>query len=431
MLQLGTRIKTRRLLLLSYGGYLYLAVALYCLWWAYFGRTSFVTTFIFYVTIALLANGILFLAMRFTSHRQQLYRNYQIFITTALFALFLLEALLKYGLKTNQVYFEKIGKPYNESEYRAILYHNYYKKHYCINSNCWLFTKRPMQTLPYGASEFKYTRKYNSLGLADVEPVTLAGCRDLFIGLGDSFTEGFGTHQDSTWLKCMEYQLNNIVKPDKKICTFNGGIGGSDVVYEYMLFKEVIKPLCPQLVLLAINPSDISDIIVRGGMERFKPNGIVQYRKSFYFDMLCQISVVFRSMVRLAGFNRPYYYTKKGYELETKKALEIIAQTVFEFNKLAQYNEFKLVVILHSYIDGYNNGKFQFEELYNKLSSDTSFITINLYEEMLNLPQINRQPDKMQTLFWPIDGHHNPEGYRFWGNIMAECLLDIGLLDQN
>jgi len=384
-----------------------------------------------YFTVAILVNALLFFIEYFAPRQQQRLRNYQLFATTALFALFLLELILKYGLKINQTYFEKIGKPYNESEYRAILYRNYYKDQHCINSNCWLFTKLPMQVLPYGASEFKYFRQYNSLGFADAEPAELAACPRVVIGLGDSFTEGFGTHQDSTWLKCMEYNLNSTLKSDETVCTFNGGIGGSDVVYEYMVFKEMLLPLCPQLVLLAINPSDIGDIMVRGGLERFKPNGIVQYKNPFCFDMLCQVSVVFRSLVRLAGFNRPYYYTKSTYEAESLKALDVIAQTVQAFKKLSQQHGFKLVVVLHSYMDNYRTGKFQLEELYFKLGADTAFVTINLYEEMLNLPQINRQPENMETLFWPIDGHLNPEGYRLWGSIMSECLLDNGLLGNN
>ncbi|OWY19289.1 hypothetical protein C7N43_29280 [Sphingobacteriales bacterium UPWRP_1] len=46
MLQLVTRFNIRHTLLLSYFGYLYVAVVLHCLWWAYFGRTTIVTTFV-------------------------------------------------------------------------------------------------------------------------------------------------------------------------------------------------------------------------------------------------------------------------------------------------------------------------------------------------------------------------------------------------
>ncbi|MFO7789644.1 MAG: hypothetical protein R6V32_03660, partial [Bacteroidales bacterium] len=77
------------------------------------------------------------------------------------------------------------------------------------------------------AGEFSYARNENSLGYRDKEwRWEEMKDKTRILALGDSFTEGDGTHTDSTWLNFFERKLN-----DTSYYFMNGGICGSDPVF--------------------------------------------------------------------------------------------------------------------------------------------------------------------------------------------------------
>lgn len=402
----------------------------YHIYWAYFGITTILTTVVLYISIGLFCSLVLGICKRFNWAKPEQVLNLRILTYTGLVALFVLELFLKYGLQWQATYFEKGGQFYNFSPYRSVLYRNYRKETDCLNGNCWLVNQTPFKFYYDKKTEFNYLHRFNSIGLPDKEPATLADCPQLIVGLGDSFTEGVGTHQDSTWLKEMERNLNQKNKGANPVCTLNGGISGNDIVYAYQSFIETMLPYHPKMVLLAINPSDIGDIVIRGGAERFKPGGNVQYRKPPPWEMLCETSIIFRHFIHdVLRYYTTYYYKEKEYAAECEKAKVIIEQYVYKFNQLAAENNFKLVVIFHPYFDEVMNGWQRLDSVYLNTSRDTSIHIINMFDEFLNAPQINQQPEKAASLYWPIDGHNNPAGYRLWGEIVADCLQSYGLTD--
>lgn len=408
---------------------LYLLLMAYHLYWAYFGVTSIITTILLYITAWLFITWALRLANRLHLFSPDALANIRVFSGSSLIFLFLLELFLKYGLQWKATYFEKNGQFYNYSPYRTVLHRNTYKRFFCLNGNCWLVNNRPFQTYTDGKTEYNYLHCYNSIGFADKEPLAVIDCPNLTVALGDSFTESVGTHQDSTWLKEMERSYNNHKPVSEQICTLNGGISGNDVVYAYMSFKETLLPYRPKTVLLAINTSDIGDIIIRGGMERFKPGGKVQYRQPPLWEMLCETSIIFRHFIHdVLRYYTTYYYKQAEYEKAIQKAKDVILNTIYDFKKLSEKENFTLVVVFNPYLDELSGAAQRLQDVYLRISRDTSLLSINLYDEFLNSPQLNGQNEKAVALYWPIDGHNNPAGYRLWGEIMAECLADYDLV---
>ncbi|MBK8672736.1 MAG: SGNH/GDSL hydrolase family protein [Bacteroidetes bacterium] len=105
------------------------------------------------------------------------------------------------------------------------------------------------------------------------------------VTIGDSFTECVGSSNDSTWQK----QLKKIILDSSKkdIDIYNCGIKGNDPVFEYLLLKSKLVKYKPDLVILTINASDITDIEIRGGFNRFNfKNKLVIKEKPFWSFLL-------------------------------------------------------------------------------------------------------------------------------------------------
>ena len=85
--------------------------------------------------------------------------------------------------------------------------------------------------------EFSYVIKCNGEGLRDIDHnIKKDSSEYRIICMGNSFTEGIGAPQDSTWPR----QLENILslKSKKKITVFNAGNSGADVFFEYKLLEK-------------------------------------------------------------------------------------------------------------------------------------------------------------------------------------------------
>ena len=85
--------------------------------------------------------------------------------------------------------------------------------------------------------------------------------------MGDSFTEGVGTTEDSTWLKQLEHMLNADPHRFYDYTTLNGGAHGSDLIFSYELLSGCLLKYHPDMVILNLNSTDIGDIVTRGTAE--------------------------------------------------------------------------------------------------------------------------------------------------------------------
>jgi hypothetical protein len=120
---------------------------------------------------------------------------------------------------------------------------------------------------------------YNSVGIRERNITAQEiDTSNVILCLGDSFTEGIGAPQGSSYVRLLDTMLK--IKNKNVLCV-NGGISGSDVFFEFHKLEKILyNTYKPQKVIISINDSDISDITFRGGSGRFLANGYLRYRSS-------------------------------------------------------------------------------------------------------------------------------------------------------
>lgn len=270
------------------------------------------------------------------------------------------------------------------------------------------------------SKEYNYEIKTNSEGLRDIDHTTCKAENEYrIICLGNSFTEGYGTPQDSTWPRLLENRLAPLVK--KKLSVFNAGKAGSDPFFEYMLLAEKLLRYDPDLVLFCVGSDDFNFYRLRGGFERFTKDGF-HYRKPSSWEKLYAISYVFR-FVSNSIFEYNFLLSKSDYKADSIKANRDIEDCVDRFYQLSIKEKFNLGIV---FIDDRNGERYNF--LKKKLKKENLVPIIDLIEynkEVEKLSDIN-----LKEYYWPIDGHCNSRGY----NLMAKGVLwnldKLGILDS-
>lgn len=348
-------------------------------------------------------------------------RNYQLFLINIIITLFISEVTLRYVAKTNLTYSEKNGEFFYNSMYKQRVLENLGRR-YILKQNDIQVSTHPANSVDVlRKPEFTYNHNFNSLGLRDKEPILDTSITTI-IGLGDSFTEGVGSPQDSTWLKLLEGNLKRL-HPNKKIQIINAGQNGSDPIAELLLLERRLIRYNPKIVIVCMNNSDISDVIVRGGKERFN-NGTVKYSEGPWWEFFYSYSYIFRNITHSIFHLNYLLLTDKQNEIESKIAIEKLKESIVtDYENLAKKYSFKLVVVLHPMQYELEQKKFMIGDLFSEFKKDTSILTVNLYSEYSAL-QKNRQYN-FKDLYWQTDLHHNSTGYRLWADILTRTISPL------
>lgn len=147
----------------------------------------------------------------------------------------------------------------------------------------WFNTPQPFTKQSCNKVEFQYDWISNNEGLrGDTIKIEKKGSRIMVFG--DSFTEGMGAPDDSTYPQLLEDLIH--VHLDSTAEVINCGPSGSDIFTAFVLFKEKMLQYKPDYVIVTFNSTDLYEYTVRGGFERFKENDRVEYRKAPWFEPL-------------------------------------------------------------------------------------------------------------------------------------------------
>lgn len=310
---------------------------------------------------------------------------------------------------------------YNSTYFEKRFIYYYSSSHNAHNTNQFLIHGKDHYLK---TSEYSYFRKINSEGLSDKEHVILKKRNEFrIVGLGDSFTEGDGTDVDSTWLKFLERSLSKY--HFKKELTFiNAGIAGSDPFFEFILLKEKLLKYRPDLVLVAINSSDIADIVARGGMERFLPDGSVEFKKGPWWEAIYAVSHISRLFFDAFGYENFLYF---GSEKEIAESKTNIVEIISAFKELSMKNNFKLIVIFHPYRTEINSKELELKtemnvSIHNNIEV---FDMLNYFSEKEEINSTNSG-----DYFWQYDGHHNAKGYEAFARGVEWKLKETGIIDS-
>ncbi len=137
----------------------------------------------------------------------------------------------------------------------------------------------PLSRQEFASVDFKYVVETNSLGLRDREierPKKPESFR--IIGVGDSYTYGWGVNIEDTWLRQLEQRINI---ESKKIETVNLGKPGAGPPFYAEITRTVVPLLEPDLILVGILQGN--DIASSGGegLEQIGSN-IIRWTRFLY-----------------------------------------------------------------------------------------------------------------------------------------------------
>ncbi len=266
------------------------------------------------------------------------------------------------------------------------------------------------------SKEFSYDKKCNSLGYRDKEwEWEDMKNKTRVLALGDSFTVGDGTHQDSTWLKFFERRLN-----DTTYYFMNGGICGSDPVFEVYKLKNTFQKYQPHYVIVSINPSDVEDIIFRGGFERFKNNNEVIFKSPPWWEPLYAASHVLRVFFKLE-YN-DLLIKDKDLDAYENQAYGIIAQAMDSIQTVCYRNASRPVFVFHPTSGDIKLDQNPFCNFIDTLNVENSAAIINLYD-YYKKQQVEKNIHKY---YWKDDGHHNAKGYELMADGIYEGMVENG-----
>ena len=267
------------------------------------------------------------------------------------------------------------------------------------------FIHDPNTTYDNNKGEFHYKHSYNSLGLRDHEFTKQKAHNEFRImGIGDSFVEGVGTSADSTWLKQLELLLNKD-SGSIKYTTMNAGTQGSDLFFSYDMLKNCLLAYKPDLVILNLNSSDISDITYRGGDERFDEHGNFNPKRGPWWEFYFASSYIVRGiLLRIFHYN---WQLQSPSEQKTSYNIVLaeISDKLDSFQALAHKEHFAFLLILQPLQNelGHN------DNFISKLKVNAAIPKIDLTDTFSN--EIKANKGKTDLFYWPIDGHFTSRGY--------------------
>ena len=381
---------------------------------------NIITSFILLFQIWLIF--ILFFQIIFSVFRLNRNLKINVFLATTVFMLgvILIELFLRYGLSTYTTYLEKNGFFSYISSYetkREGQKDPYIERYY---------VHKPNTNWTINITEFDYELKTNSLGLRNEEISPIKDTNEFrIICLGDSFTEGFGTNEESCWPRTLERELSGKIK-NKKINVINAGTAGSDVVFEYMLLTEKLLKFSPDMVITALNTSDISDLTIRGGFERFKSENVVKYKSPPSWEPFYARSFIFRHIIHDFFQLNNLFLPKSENRAEISNSVNIINSTLCRFKELSEKQGFGLVTIIHPYDYQIVGEEESFSILSNSISVIDGLHHYNLYDYFKN--DCDLKKENLYEFCWEIDGHYNSKGYDLMAKGIAKYLFESGIL---
>lgn len=309
-------------------------------------------------------------------------------------------------------------KTYSEKSF------NVYQSPYAVNADSHIYKEKPFDTIEIKALEYSYTYYMNNLGLNDKHHLDTLNKENTYLYLGDSFTFGAGTPQDSS-VPALLSKMNS--------CIFiNAGFSGSDPFFETMLIDSVFLSAGFRNYIVMVNISDLYDYIFRGGNERFLPNGKLQFNKAPWWEKLHQHSYIVRAFAH--GILNMDFTLLPPKIMKQKKdeAVKEYTQLFIKKNKELNGN---LIVVIQPYARQYANANHILNEVMNfnyllELNNNLKLNhikTINLNDSLSKI--IN---DKNYLNYsWEIDGHYNSKGYLLLSQIIASELVKMNICQKD
>jgi hypothetical protein len=301
---------------------------------------------------------------------------------------------------------------------------NDYWSPYNYNRDKVLWNWDPNKVLILEGPEFSYARKINALGFDDAEFCIHKDSGEIrILTLGDSFTEGDGAAYDSSYPRQLEDILTERYA-SRKIVVMNAGICGSDPMFNFKAYDSLLYKYRPDLVIQVFSTQDVmNDMALRGGLDRFTPDGKVNFTHHFALDKVFMYSRLSRLyFVGIRNLNEHYLND----EILLQKRDYLLAQTRLLFSAWQQQvvnRGFKFYVVYRPdpmEIEQHSYGTYMQPFINNIDSMGNSSKLFKTIDLISYYTQVAHMDKDAQKYFWPIDRHHNATGYHQMAMGIAE-----------
>ncbi|MCW5906472.1 MAG: hypothetical protein KIS94_01315 [Chitinophagales bacterium] len=392
----------------------------------YFCIANTVTTIIVYgLLYVILASVIRKYLVASTPEKRQ---NVLLLCTAVIASLLLSELLLKYVYRQDLNYKERNGGVLYISSYQRYKFENIARQFIKKETNLQLYRHQPGTVLQRNKTEYAYAANINSLGFRGKEPQPCDSCVTV-LALGDSFTEGVGSPDDSTWVTLLEEMYaGDSVRNNVRL--INAGVSGSDLFYEYKILEHLFHAFQPQAVILSVNASDIDDYIVRGGFERFNNPQTVVYRKGPWWEYIYSFSFIFRRIVHgVWGLNRNFLTEQQETILREEAKGAICNAITKAYSSFTAAKNLKLIVVFQPMLEELNKNKFELSHCMKTLQANEVYV-IDLFPAFKS--EIEKLNGNTTILFWQNDLHYTPTGNVLVASeIFSGCKKSIDALRAN
>lgn len=339
--------------------------------------------------------------------KKKRFMNYLLLLATVYFSTFLLEVVQRCFTQKHYTIHE-----------RSFDSKRYFSPYEVWNKDPFMFREPNTKDINLN-NEFSYTREVNSIGFYGKEPLPKVTNTVRILCIGDSFTQGVGAPADSTFPSSLEYHLDKMGIAAEVI---NGGMSGYDPVYANHVFKEVMGEVYnPDIVLLTLNLTDVDEIIIRGGAERFRFEEGVVYRKSPWYEPLYATSHFVRSIVHSLGYDSYFLRDKTKYYEQVKETITAAFEESYEYLKsINTYGQ--LIVLIHP-MHYELTKEFDHSFPIDDFSLPEPIKVTNLKAPLASRIQTSNL--SVEDIYWQYDKHHNAEGYWLLGEVLADELYPL------
>ena len=204
-----------------------------------------------------------------------------------------------------------------------------------------------------------------------------------------------------------------------------GGAAGSDPFFGYRTLLDKLLVYRPDIVLLAVNHSDILDVTVRGGMERFLADGTVKG-----VDPPDSITPAIKWLYQSSHFARFLMFELFDYthhiiprterEKLARQALQKIMDLVREYNTLLQSKGIDFTLVIHPFRGELKRNRYDHLDRLREFALQHGIDVIDTMPYLFQ--KLKEHNNRLEDLYWPGDNHFTGLGYGYFA-----AAVDIGL----
>lgn len=267
-------------------------------------------------------------------------------------------------------------------------------------------------------AEYSFEIRTNSEGLRDVDHdlEKSPGSYRLVLA-GSSYTEGAGAAFEDTYPQVVQRML-----AARGVEVLAAGVSGSDPVFVYQLLVRRLVAYAPDLVVLTVNESDVFDMAVRGGMDRFDADGFMRRPSRPLIEIPYRFSHVVRAIAE-DGLGYDFLLlSPPEQERRYSAAVSQLCEAVEAIRELGEAEGFGLLAVRNP----------NMQRIHEPESNPYVRELARLFEEAgiayLDLREPFREaipPGEELRYAWPIDNHYNARGYALMATVVVAALDEI------